>query len=118
MNLTQAPFDDLKVRRAMNFVMDKDALRKAWGGATAGAVAHHIVPDTLFNDQLAGYDPYKTQGEHGSVAKAKAVMKGSKYDLKHKGLCSAKACKKVLLVADKRGVDDRMLPVIQADAAK
>jgi peptide/nickel transport system substrate-binding protein len=118
MNLTQAPFDDLKVRRAMNFVMDKDALRKAWGGATAGAVAHHIVPDTLFNNQLAGYDPYKTPGEHGSVAKAKAALKGSKYDTRKNGTCAAKACKNVLLIADKRGVDDRMLPVIQANAAK
>ncbi len=33
MNLTQPPFDDLAVRRAMNWVMDKGALRKAWGGA-------------------------------------------------------------------------------------
>jgi peptide/nickel transport system substrate-binding protein len=118
MNLTQAPFDDVHVRRAMNFIMDKDALRKAWGGATAGQVAHHIVPDTLFNNQLAGYDPYKTPGEHGSVAKAKLAMRGSKYDLKRNGTCSAKACKNVLMIADKRGVDDRMLPVIQADAAK
>ena len=31
MNLTQPPFDDLAVRRAMNWVMDRGALRKAWG---------------------------------------------------------------------------------------
>ena len=52
------------------------------------------------------------------AAKAKAALKGSKYDLKKNGTCSAKACKNVLLIADKRGVDDRMLPVIQANAAK
>ena len=114
MNLTQKPFDDIHVRRAMNFIMDKDALRKAWGGATAGDVAHHIVPDTLFNGQLTKYDPYKTPGEHGALAKAKAAMKGSKYDTKHNGTCGATACKSVLMIADKRGVDDRMLPVIEA----
>ena len=35
MNLTQAPFDDLHVRRAVNFVVNREALRKAWGGASA-----------------------------------------------------------------------------------
>jgi peptide/nickel transport system substrate-binding protein len=118
MNLTQPPFDDVHVRRAMNWIMDKDALRKAWGGPTAGDIAHHMVPDTLFNNQLANYDPYKTPGEHGSVAKAKLAMRGSKYDTKHNGTCSARACKGVLMIADKRGVDDSMVPVIEADAAK
>ena len=32
MNLTQAPFDDLHVRRAVNFVVNREALRKSWGG--------------------------------------------------------------------------------------
>jgi len=118
MNLTQAPFDDIHVRKAMNWIMDKSALRKAWGGATAGAIANHIVPDAMFNDQLSKYKPYGTPGDHGSLAKAKAAMKGSKYDTNKKGLCSAKACKGVLMIADKRAVDDRMLPVIQANAAK
>jgi ABC-type oligopeptide transport system substrate-binding subunit len=47
MNLTQPPFDDIHVRKAMNWVMDKHALVQAWGGPTIGKVAHHIVPDTL-----------------------------------------------------------------------
>src|SRR5262249_4816433 len=33
MNLTQAPFDDLHVRKAMNWIIDKAALRQAFGGA-------------------------------------------------------------------------------------
>ena len=33
MNLTQPPFDDLHVRRAVNFVVNREALRKSWGGA-------------------------------------------------------------------------------------
>ena len=32
MNTTQPPFDDVHVRRAVNFVIDRDGLRKAWGG--------------------------------------------------------------------------------------
>jgi len=118
MNLTQPPFDDVHVRRAMNWIMDKQALVQAWGGPTIGAVANHIVPDSMFSNQLADYKPYGTPGDHGSLAKAEAAMKGSKYDTKGNGQCSASACKNVLLVADTREVDTKMLPVVQADAAK
>jgi len=118
MNTTQPPFDDVHVRRAMNWVMDKANLVKAWGGPTIGAVANHIAPDSLFGNQLAEYKPYKTAGDHGNVAKAKAAMKGSKYDTAGNGTCSAKECKGVLLISDTRAVDTAMLPVIEAGAKK
>jgi peptide/nickel transport system substrate-binding protein len=118
MNLTQAPFDDIHIRKAINWVMDKSSLRKAWGGPTAGAIANHIVPDTLFNNQLTGFHPYKTAGDAGDVNKAKAEIKKSKYDSNHDGTCDAAACKNVLIIADTRSVDKGMVPVIQADAAK
>jgi len=118
MNLTQPPFDDVHVRRAMNWIMDKAALVQGWGGPTIGAVANHIVPDTLFNFKLQGFKPYKTPGDHGSVAKAKAAMKGSKYDTANNGMCSDPKCHGVLLLADTRAVDTKMLPVIEADAKK
>ena len=109
MNLTQPPFDDIHVRKAMNWIIDKAALRQAWGGPTIGTIANHIVPDTLFNFQLQEYEPYKTPGDHGSVAKAKAAMKGSKYDTNGDGTCSAAACKNVLLISDTRAVDPGMV---------
>jgi peptide/nickel transport system substrate-binding protein len=115
MNLTQPPFDDIHVRKAMNWVMDKHSLVQAWGGPTIGTVAHHIVPDTLFDNQLSEFDPYATPGDRGSVAKARDALKGSKYG---NGMCTAKACKGVYLLADTREVDTKMLPVIQADAQK
>ena len=115
MNLTQPPFDSLQVREAMNFVMDKHALVQAWGGPVIGDVANHIIPDSLLNNLLADYAPYKTPGDQGSVAKAKAAMKGSKYDTDKNGTCSAKECKNVLLIVDTRAVDTKMLPVIVAE---
>jgi peptide/nickel transport system substrate-binding protein len=118
MNLTQAPFDDIHVRKAMNWIMDKHALVQAWGGPTIGQVANHIVPDTLFNNQLSEYKPYKTPGDRGSLSKAKAAMKGSKYDTSGNGTCSASACKNVYLLADTRPQDGKMIPVIQAAASK
>jgi peptide/nickel transport system substrate-binding protein len=118
MNLTQPPFDDLHVRRAMNYILDKQAMIQAWGGPLIGKVANHIVPDTLFDNQLAEYAPYKTPNDEGSLAKAKAAMKGSKYDTNHDGMCSAVACHGALLVIDTRAVDSKMLPVLEADAKK
>ena len=118
MNLTQPPFDDVHVRKAMNWIMDKSALQKAWGGPIPGSVATHIVPPVLYNNGLAEYDPYATPNEMGSVDKAAAEIKQSKYDPGKTGKCTASACKGVLMIADTRGVDTRMIPIIQEDAAK
>jgi ABC-type transport system substrate-binding protein len=118
MNLTQPPFDDVHVRKAMNWITNKAALQKAWGGPIPGAIATHIVPPVLYNNGLTEYDPYATNGETGDLAKAQAEMKKSKYDPGHTGKCTASACKNVLMIADTRSVDKTMVPILQADAAK
>jgi peptide/nickel transport system substrate-binding protein len=117
MNLTQAPFDDIHVRKAMNWVMDKEALRKAWGGPVAGEIAQHVIPNPMLLGKLNNFQPYKTKGDTGNLAKAKAEMAKSKYATKN-GVCTAKECKGVLLITDVRAVDKLTLPVIQAGAAK
>ncbi len=117
MNLTQPPFDDVHVRRAMNWVTDRNSLRKAWGGPIAGEIAEHIMPNSLTGGKLKNYAPFKTAGGRGSVAKAKAELKLSKYANKD-GVCSAKQCKGVLLIQDVRTADKGILPAIQASAAK
>ncbi len=117
MNLTQPPFDDVHVRRAMNWIIDRSALVKAWGGAVSGVAAQHIFPNTMLRGQLDSYHPFKTPGDAGSLAKAKAEMAKSKY-ANSGGVCSDKACKNVLLITDVREVDKLMLPTIQANAAK
>ncbi len=118
MNLTQAPFDDVHVRRAMNWIVDKAALQKAWGGPIPGSIATHIVPPVLYNNGLAEYDPYSTPNNAGDQAKAAAEMKQSKYDPGKTGKCTASACKGVLVIADTRGVDTRMIPILEEDATK
>lgn len=118
MNLTQPPFDDVHVRKAMNWIVDKGALQKAWGGPIPGSIAGHIVPPVLYDNGLAEYDPYATPNSAGDLAKAQAEMKQSKYDPGKTGKCTASACKGVLVIADTRGVDTRMVPILEADAAK
>jgi peptide/nickel transport system substrate-binding protein len=118
MNLTQPPFDDVHVRRALNWVMDKAALQQAWGGPLAGSVSTHVVPDTMLDLRLEGYDPYRTPGGRGSIAKAKAAMRGSKYDTAHNGMCGAPQCKHVVLLAGNEALDDALVPVILRSAKK
>ncbi len=113
MNLTQPPFDDVHVRKAMNWVMDKEALRKAWGGQVSGDIAQHILPNPMLLGKLNGFQPYKTKGDRGSVAKARAEMRQSKY-ANSGGVCTAKECKGVLMIADVRAVDKAMVPPVQS----
>ena len=94
MNMTQAPFDDIHVRKAMNLITDKQSLRKAWGGPVIGSVATHIAPPVMYQNGLAEYDPGKS------------------------GKCTMSQCKNVLMIADTRALDNRMVPIIQANAAK
>ena len=118
MNLTQPPFDDIHIRKAMNLIIDKQALRKAWGGPVIGSIGTHIAPPVMYNNGLAEYDPYATPNHSGDVAKAEAEIKLSKYDPGKTGKCTAAACKNVLMIADTRALDGRMVPVIEGDAAK
>ncbi len=117
MNLTQPPFDDIHVRKAMNYIIDKQALRKAWGGPVVAAIGTHIAPPVMYNNGLAEYDPYATPNNSGDLAKAQAEMKQSKYS-SGSGTCTASACKNVLMIADVRAVDTRMIPIIESDASK
>jgi peptide/nickel transport system substrate-binding protein len=118
MNLTQPPFDDLAVRRAMNWVIDRGALRKAWGGPVAGQVAQHILPDAMLNNVLKGFHPFQTPNDAGSVTKARAEMMKSKYAHDSKGVCTAKECKSALMIIDVRAADKQMLPVVLSGASK
>ena len=118
LNLTQPPFDDIHIRKAMSWVMDKQGLRKAWGGPTAGDIATHVVPDPLLFDKAKGFDPYATPNNAGDVNKAMAEIKLSKYDTNKDGKCDAKECSGVLLITDTRSVDKGMTPVLEASAKK
>jgi len=72
MNLLTPPFDDVHVRRAMNFALNKEAMHKIAGGDTTGLVATHIFPPTVLPFDPADYDPYPSTNFGGDIAAAKA----------------------------------------------
>ena len=118
MNLSQPPFDDIHVRKAMNWIIDKTALQRAWGGPIRGDIAHHIVPDAMFNGDLEDYAPYKTEGDAGDEAKAKEEMMQSAYDSDQDGVCDAPECEGVLYVNRNVPPFTDMEPSIVQAAAK
>ena len=72
MNTRYAPFSDVRVRQAVNYALDKQAIiRIAWGGAASEADS--IIPSNLQFYKKQGAWPY-------DVAKAKALMKEAGYE--------------------------------------
>ncbi|HET7482260.1 MAG TPA: ABC transporter substrate-binding protein [Actinomycetota bacterium] len=120
MNLGVAPFDDIHVRKAANLVMDKDSLRRAWGGEIAGDIATHLEPPSMTGGTPTAeeYDPYPSDNFAGDVDAAKEEMKQSKYDTDHDGMCDAPECKGVLTINRNVPPWTDMEPIVQQSLAK
>jgi peptide/nickel transport system substrate-binding protein len=118
MNLTQPPFDDIHVRKAMNLVLDKAGLQRVWGGPRRGQIATHIVPDAMFGGALNDYDPYKTPNSAGDVEAAKAEMRQSKYDSNQDGVCDHSSCKGILHITRNVTPWTDMVPVEESSFGK
>jgi peptide/nickel transport system substrate-binding protein len=84
LNTSKPPFDNIDVRKAVAYVLDRDAMRLTRGGAIDGKIATHFIDPGFGNrgfTQAGGFkfDPFQTAGYKGDVAKAKAEMKLAGY---------------------------------------
>ena len=117
LNTRKAPFDNVHVRRAVAYVLDREAMLKTRGGPIDGDIATHFIDPSFtgkgFED--AGgfkYDPFPSANHAGDVEKAKAEMKLAGYkDGMYKG-------PKVTMVADNTPPGSNTAKVIAADLAK
>jgi hypothetical protein len=79
----------------VNWALDKRAVQMVSGGHLEGDPATHIGLDSLEDNLLVNYDPYKTNDFRGDAEAAKAEMRLSKYDRDRDGVCDAEACRAV-----------------------
>jgi peptide/nickel transport system substrate-binding protein len=99
MNLAAPPFDDIHVRKAVNLVMDKAGILRAWGGEISGDIAARIQPPTLDGGPTGDeYDPYETPDGAGDLEAAMEEMRQSAYDTDGDGLCDAPECSGIQMV--------------------
>jgi ABC-type transport system substrate-binding protein len=118
MNLALPPFDDIHVRRAVNFVIDKAAILQAWqsNGRTA-AIYDHLAPDAAERNLLVNYNPYASPNHQGDVSAAKREMALSGYDQNHDGICDQPSCHVSVLWRDSTGYPD-MEKVVKENLAE
>lgn len=80
LNTTVKPLDKIKVRRAINFVIDKYKLRdRTPGGSLSGAIATSILPPGTVGHLGANYHPFLGLAEPTDVAQARALMRQAGY---------------------------------------
>jgi peptide/nickel transport system substrate-binding protein len=116
MNLAVPPFDDVHVRRAVAYAIDKAALVEILTrpphlpiGHT-GEVATHLAPDALEGSLLRGFDPYPHDPEA-----ARSEMLASAYDRNGDGRCDAPVCRNVRTLVNELGVIPEQAQAISED---
>jgi peptide/nickel transport system substrate-binding protein len=100
-NLAVPPFDDVHVRKAINWAFDKQGFRQLRGGPSVGELAGHIFVNSLQNNILADYDPYGTPNGSGDPQAAADEMAQSVYDTDADGVCDDPVCQDILTVTDR-----------------
>jgi peptide/nickel transport system substrate-binding protein len=80
LNTRIKPFDNLKVRQAVNYVIDKNNLERVSGGSLVGHIATSILPPGMLGYLPSSqYDPFHSTNFSGDVTKAKQLMKEAGY---------------------------------------
>ncbi|GAA2533080.1 ABC transporter substrate-binding protein [Microbacterium mitrae] len=77
MNTTEAPFDKLEVRQAVNYAVDKQSVITATGGPAMASVATDMLLPSI--PGWEDFDTYPSTDHKGDVAKAKELLAEAGY---------------------------------------
>lgn len=72
MNTTKAPFDNVEVRNAVNWAIDRSALVNASGGTQLADPAYTIIPPVV--SSFKDFNLWKSDGDKGDIDKAKELL--------------------------------------------
>ncbi len=84
LNTQKAPFDNVHVRRAVAYVLDRSSMRKTRGGPIDGDIATHFIDPSFTGkgfEDAGGFDynPFPSENFMGDVDAAKKEMKLAGY---------------------------------------
>ena len=117
LNTRKAPFDNIDVRKAVAYVLDRNALRLTRGGVVDGRIATHFIDPSFGNkgfDQAGGltFNPFPSKNFSGDLAKAKAMLTKAGYQ---NGVYTGP---EVTMVSDNTPPGSDTAKVVAADLAK
>jgi peptide/nickel transport system substrate-binding protein len=117
LNTAKAPFNNLDVRKAVAYVLDRNALRLTRGGVVDGRIATHFIDPSFGDkgfDQAGGFsfNPYPSTNFSGDLAKAKAMLTKAGFT---NGVYKGPT---VTMVADNTPPGSNTAQVVAADLAK
>ena len=69
LNNEVAPFDNVKVRQAVNYAVNRSQVQRVWGGPSVGTPTDQILPPSV--PEYRDYDAYPNEPD---LTKAKALM--------------------------------------------
>jgi peptide/nickel transport system substrate-binding protein len=72
LNNTVAPFDNVKVRQAVNYAVNRSQIQRVWGGPSVGTPTDQILPPSV-----PAYRDYHAYPDQPDLAKAKQLMQES-----------------------------------------
>jgi peptide/nickel transport system substrate-binding protein len=80
LNTSKPPFNNVHVRMAVAFILDKNAMRLTRGGPIDGKIATHFIDPSFGKAGFTqsggyGFDPFATPNHAGDLAKAQAQLK-------------------------------------------
>jgi len=81
MNTNTPPFDDVKVRQAVAYGIDRENIRRIYGGPVKGDIATSIIPPTmpafLATEE---FNPYPSENLSGDMDRAKQLLAEAGYE--------------------------------------
>jgi peptide/nickel transport system substrate-binding protein len=108
MNTTVEPFDDIKVRQAVNYAIDRENLKRLQGGPVTGPIATSAIPPGISGYiDPEEYNPFETPNMAGDMDKAKELMAEAGYENGFDG--------EILLVGASDPPHDRYLESVRTD---
>ena len=82
LNTEVAPFDDPLVREAVNLAIDRENMRRVYGGEAVGDTACSVIPPGVDGHlPCEEYNPFETENMAGNMEEAQAKIEESGADL-------------------------------------